>query len=141
MFYSCKTNVMLSSGPLYLLCDSFIHTQTHDQNLLQPAETISIRISNSVTVCVISPQRVVCGLQMRQSYRPRWSSCIRRRVPWPWRWTSRIQTSGSKVWVRASLWTPPTARATNRPCAPNRWYWIQKSLRSVRLKEVHLFDQ
>lgn len=30
----------------YLLGDSFIHPQTHDQNLLQPADTITIRFSN-----------------------------------------------------------------------------------------------
>lgn len=32
--------------------------------------------------------------------------------------TSRIQTSGSRVWVRDSRETLPSPRGTNRPCAP-----------------------
>lgn len=48
----------------------------------------------------------------------RWPSLIRLRVPCPRCRTSRIQTSGSSVWVRASRTTPPSPTGTKRPCAP-----------------------
>lgn len=48
----------------------------------------------------------------------RWLSLIRLRVPCPHCRTSRIQTSGSRVWVRASRTTPPSPTGTKRPCAP-----------------------
>lgn len=60
-----------------------------------------------------TPQRV--GVTTHSSRRP---SVIRLRVPCPRCRTSRIQASGSRVWVRASRTTPPSPTGTKRPCAP-----------------------
>lgn len=65
----------------------------------------------SIYTLIISPASAA-------SHSSRWPSRIRLRVPCPLCWTSRIHTSGSRVWVRASRETPPSPRGTNRPWAP-----------------------
>lgn len=61
----------------------------------------------------------------------RWLSLIRLRVPCPLCWTSRIQTSGSRVWVRASRVTPPSPRRTNLPCDPDTYKKYYKLPHSI----------
>lgn len=81
--------------------------------------------------CYISHAQSISGhLSLPGSataYNSRWPSGSRLRVPCPLCRTSRIHTSGSRVWVRASRTTPPSPRGTNRPCAPVSETTIEKA--------------
>lgn len=82
-------------------------------------ESLAETDTGSCPSCVIQSKPGTTLLPVSATaHSSRWPSWIVLLVPCPLVLTSRIQTSGSRVWVRDSRETLPSPRGTNRPCAP-----------------------